>query len=241
MMADYNKNVFINCPYDKEYKGLLDATLFVIIALGYNPRLAKETSDSGENRIDKIVRIIQECRYSIHDLSRVVSSRSGEFFRLNMPLELGIDYGCRKLIPNFSDKKFLILEKEKYTFQKAISDLSGIDVKEHGNNGAKIVECIRDWFAETVRVQEVPSADRIFADYTDDFQVNLLEYAEKLGFKKTNYIDKITTYEYINFIDKWKLNKPLYNSVITMPDKQERKSVNIDKDLLNKDSSLRSD
>ena len=39
--------------------------------------------------------LIEQSRYAIHDLSRLQASREGEYYRLNMPLELGIGVGCK--------------------------------------------------------------------------------------------------------------------------------------------------
>lgn len=201
---DYSRNVFINCPYDSEYKGLMNAVIFTVIVLGFSPRLALESSDSSQNRIDKIVKLIEESQYSIHDLSRIISKKSGEVFRLNMSLELGIDFGCIKLLnEKFGNKKLLVLDKEPYRFQQAVSDLSGIDIKSHEDKGSKIIECVRNWFAETVGVRKSPSAEKIYSEYTDEFQVFLLNEAKALGFNESNYVDKITTPEYIDFIHEW--------------------------------------
>lgn len=52
--SDFDKNVFINCPFDEDYKSLLRPLLFTIIYLGHNPRISSERSDSAENRTDKI-------------------------------------------------------------------------------------------------------------------------------------------------------------------------------------------
>src|SRR4029078_707373 len=80
----FGTSVFINCPFDEEYKLLLQPILFTLVYVGLCPRLASETSDSLEPRIEKILRLIQECKYSIHDLSRLKSQKANEFARLNM-------------------------------------------------------------------------------------------------------------------------------------------------------------
>ncbi len=48
-----------------------------------------------------------------------------------MPFELGIDLGCRDYNSEekYKLKKILILEEEKYSTQKALSDLSFADCK----------------------------------------------------------------------------------------------------------------
>ena len=66
----FDKNVFINCPFDARYAPILQGILFCLIRFGLNPRIATERSDSGESRIDKILELVESSRYSIHDLSR---------------------------------------------------------------------------------------------------------------------------------------------------------------------------
>jgi len=124
----YELNVFVNCPFDKKYLALLRPLLFTVVYLGHRPRIASERSDSGENRLDKICELIRQSKFSIHDLSRLKSGRARELYRMNMPFELGIDYGSRQHGPEFMrGKKCLILEKEPYDFKVALSDLSGVD------------------------------------------------------------------------------------------------------------------
>ena len=221
----YGDNVFINCPYDIKYKGLMEAIIFVVVVLGFNPRLSLETSDSGENRIDKIVKLIKDSKYSIHDLSRMVSSKPGEYFRLNMPLELGIDLGCRKLLGSqFGDKRFLILEEEKYRFKEALSDLSGVDIKAHDGRSDMIIRCVRNWFSETVGLRSVPSPEKINEDFTEDFQTFFLAKAKELGYTETNYLADIPTVEYIDYIKEWRKTKKLYYNII--PIKCEPQEIN---------------
>jgi hypothetical protein len=97
--VDFDRSVFVNCPFDDAYLALLRPLLFTVIYLGYAPRIASERSDSGESRLDKICELIRSCRYSIHDLSRLKAARADEFYRMNMPFELGIDYGARQYGP----------------------------------------------------------------------------------------------------------------------------------------------
>ena len=93
--SEFSRNVFLNCPLDKEYEPVLQAVLFCLVRLGLKPRIATERSDAGEARISKIIELIKSSRYSIHDLSRCQARRAGERYRLNMPFELGMDFGCR--------------------------------------------------------------------------------------------------------------------------------------------------
>jgi len=66
-----------------------------VVYLGYSPRIALETNDSGKLRLNKITELIKESKLGIHDISRIKAKKKNEFFRLNMAFELGLDMGAR--------------------------------------------------------------------------------------------------------------------------------------------------
>ena len=201
-VAGYESNVFINCPFDKEYYALLRPLLFTIIYLGYNPRIASERSDSAENRVDKVCELIRDSKYSIHDLSRLKASRAKEYYRLNMPFELGVEYGARLFGASFMNrKKCLILERRRYDFKRALSDLSGVDIKSHKNKPDEVVRAVRDWFVETVGLRGVKTATVIwylFNDFTSAFYEAMV--AEGSPEKD---IDEMPLPEYPDYIRDW--------------------------------------
>ena len=152
---DFNKNVFINCPFDSEYDSLLQPILFTIVYFGFTPQIASRTTDSGEQRISKILSLILKSKYSIHDLSRIRSAKRGELYRLNIPFELGIDYGCRCTAKGqLTGKKFLVLSEKPHDYKEALSDLAGIDASSHMNKPDKVVLALRNWFIESVPSNE---------------------------------------------------------------------------------------
>jgi hypothetical protein len=199
---EFDKSVFINCPFDHKYYSLLRPLLFTIGYLGFIPRIALETSDSGEPRVEKICQLIKSCRYSIHDLSRLKARKRGEFYRLNMPFELGVDYGSRRFGSNrFQTKRYLILEEHAYNYKQALSDISGLDIKAHGNKPNKVVQAVRNWFVETVGLKDVEGPTLIwykFNDFASDF--NARRRSE--GFSKDD-LDMMPIREYLRFIKTW--------------------------------------
>ena len=143
---DFDRGVFVNCPFDDEYFYLLRPLLFCVIYLGFQPRIALEDLDSGAPRITKIVALVKKSRFAIHDFSRLQAEHVGEYFRLNMPFELGLDVGCRLFKRGkWQTKKCLILETERYRYQKAISDLSNSDIAAHRDEPAEVIVQIRNW------------------------------------------------------------------------------------------------
>lgn len=56
---------------------MLRSLLFTVVDCGLEPRIASESSDSGEIRVEKIKNLIRESRYSIHDISRMEAIKRG--------------------------------------------------------------------------------------------------------------------------------------------------------------------
>src|SRR5215210_4273901 len=115
---DYERSVFINCPFDADYASLFEAIVFAIHATGFLPKCSRERLDSSQIRLQKIVELIAASRYSIHDLSRTALDDEYGLPRFNMPLELGIDLGCKSFSPDHADKSLLLFDSERYRFQK---------------------------------------------------------------------------------------------------------------------------
>ena len=167
--VSFASSAFVNCPFDREYDHILQAILFCLIRFGLNPRIATERSDSAEPRVQKILQLIKSCRYSIHDLSRCQARHAGEHYRLNMPFELGVDFGCRHYGSKpLKDKVLLILEEKPYRYQATISDLAGCDIKAHRGDYAIAVRKLRNWLIDQGGFERVGAA-QILAEY-EDFQ-----------------------------------------------------------------------
>jgi len=195
------KNVFINCPYDKSYIQTLRPILFTVKFIGFNPRLAMESSDSGYMRINKILNLIKNCPYAIHDLSRLRSSRQKELFRMNMPFELGLDIGCRVFGGKEQKrKKCLVFEKGRHSLQAALSDLSNSDVYAHNDKPIAAVRSIRNWLIQEANIS-APSGTEIWYAY-NDFMGYLDNWLRKKGFLKID-IDTMPLFELLRHIDRW--------------------------------------
>lgn len=193
--------MFINCPFDSNYVVLLRPLLFTVVYLGYVPRIASESLDFGRPRIDKIVELIWQSKFSIHDLSRLQSSEKDEFYRLNMPFELGIDFGCRQFAQgNAKHKRFLILEKERYRYQRALSDLSGSDIGSHNNEPEDVVHAVRNWFREIV--SHSPPSGTVVWEHFNEFMADFYQARKEQGYKDKD-LQLMPTREYINFIEEW--------------------------------------
>jgi len=93
---NYARSVFVNCPFDDEYTPLFEAMIFTIFDCDFRPVCARERMNSAQMRLDKILGMIRDSQYSIHDLSRTTLDPRFSLPRFNMPFELGIAVGCSR-------------------------------------------------------------------------------------------------------------------------------------------------
>jgi hypothetical protein len=187
MSSPSSKNVFINCPYDVAYLPTLRPVLFAVRLLGFNPRLAMESADSGAMRLHRILSLIKQSRYAIHDLSRLRAHRRGEHFRLNMPFELGLDIGCRVFgKTKFRSKKCLVLERERYSINAALSDLSNSDVFSYNDEPETAVRHVRNWLVQEARARG-PSGTVIWYAF-NDFIADLYKSLQQQGFSEADIL-----------------------------------------------------
>lgn len=164
---NYSNNVFINCPFDEQYTDLFRAIVFTVYSCGFMPRCALEQDNALDSRLFKIQQLIRDCKYGIHDISRIELTTEG-LPRFNMPFELGLFFGAKHYGEDTQkDKVAIVFEKEKFSYQKYISDLNGIDTKAHGNKPEELIKHLVSWLKTASRRQTIPGAQAITANYRD--------------------------------------------------------------------------
>jgi hypothetical protein len=194
---EFDRNVFINCPFDSAYQCLIRPLLFTIVYCGLKPRIASERADSGEVRVSKIIELLRESKYSVHDLSRM-DPTADTLPRLNMPFELGLDIGMRIAGKGrLSQKKILIIEREKYRYQAALSDLSGNDIRSHSDSPEELVRQVRNWIVENVSPR-ARSGTQVWGAY-NEFMERFETETTHLGFAERD-LREMPIAEYIGFI-----------------------------------------
>lgn len=189
--ASAARSVFVNCPFDADYLPLLHALLFTIHDCGFIARLAVEDAGGAEMRIEKIVRLIRESQYSIHDISRVELSGPSKLPRFNMPFEAGVAFGAVRF-DGAAGRDLLMLEAEAYRDQRTLSDLAGQDTQCHGNDARKLVAAVRTFLARKAVGEPTRGEAAIWARY-DTFRAALPLMAEAVGISRA----EIVTFEYL--------------------------------------------
>jgi hypothetical protein len=196
----FDKNVFINCPFDTEYKPLLRPLIFTIVYLGLEPKIS-ETTDSAKQRVISIQELITQSKYSIHDLSRIEVKKKNTLPRFNMPFELGLDIGCKQFGQGqLQEKRCLILEKEQYRYQKVLSDISGNDIEAHKEDAQTLIRKVRNWFFGQ-GISNPPSPTLIWNSF-NEFESSLAETLRGAGYNQDD-IEEMPKSEFISFVKDW--------------------------------------
>lgn len=198
--AQYDYNVFLNCPFDPAFRPLFQAIIFAVHDCGYIARCSLEIDDASEVRIEKISKVIASCRFGIHDISRTELDASTGLPRFNMPLELGIFLGAKRFgRAEQKRKSCLILDMERYRFQQYISDIAGQDIVAHAGRPEAAIKAVRDWLSNaTPKAIRIPSAATITTRYRS-FQDELPDACAKLRWSA----DDLTFNNFVVLVEEW--------------------------------------
>lgn len=165
-MKGLNRDVFINCPFDRAYQPKFYAAVFAIFRSGFRARCSLETDNAADSRFEKICRIIQECKYGVHDISRTESDGQPPLPRFNMPLELGVFLGlCIGGNKDQRQKRCIIFDRERYRYQRFISDISGQDIHSHDDDTGKLITELASWLREQSGDPKVPGGSAIAREF----------------------------------------------------------------------------
>lgn len=180
--AQFERCVFVNCPFDLDYLPLLHAMLFAIHDCGFISRMSVEDSGSNEMRIEKIIRIIGDSCYSIHDISRVEVSKATSLPRFNMPFECGLAMGAIRYGRSGAgrpQRDFLLMAAVPFQDRVTLSDLAGQDPEIHGNDPQRLVAAVRGFLSAKATGKRPRGAAAIWKRY-ERFQSQLPVLAERL-------------------------------------------------------------
>jgi hypothetical protein len=202
--TSYDTNIFFNCPFDDTFKPIFDALIFSAFDCGFAPHCALETDDSGQVRFEKILFIIRHCRLGVHDISRTELDRAHDLPRFNMPFELGLFIGAARFGTASQARKIcLILDRDRYRFQKFISDISGQDIAAHKDDPEAAIRALRKWLASLGLVERIPGGGSIIKRYRE-FQKILPQILARLDLEH----DEVSYADYTNIVSSWLADQP---------------------------------
>lgn len=200
----YETSVFVNCPFDDAYRDLFQALVFAIHDCGYVARCALELQDGSQVRIDKISLIIAECKLGIHDISRTELDADSGLPRFNMPFELGMFVGAKRYgRAEQKRKNGLILDTERYRYQRFISDIAGQDISAHSGDPSRVIRVVRDWLSSATPASLLLPSGSVIANRFRHFGDELPALCDLLHLRP----DELTFNDYVVQVEQWlKLN-----------------------------------
>ncbi len=179
-MALYEDCVFVNVPFDRKYSRLSAAIIFAVHDCGFVARSALEVEDSGQARVEKILNIIEQSKFGIHDISRAGIDRKTKLARFNMPLELGFFLGAARFgSERDRQKRCLVLDRESYRYRSFCSDISGQDIRAHNDEPRDAIRAVRDWLSSHRSGVLIPGGKAVFGRY-ELFRVQLPQQSREV-------------------------------------------------------------
>ena len=195
----YEHGVFVNCPMDDAYLPLLQAVVFAVYDCGYVAHSALEFNDASQVRIEKINSLIAGCRFGVHDISRTELDAGTGLPRFNMPLELGLFLGAKRFGTGKQKRKnCLVLDVERYRYQKFISDIAGQDIVAHDGEPVRAIKAVRDWLSDVDRFVKIPGGGTIAHRY-GTFRSMLPDACAKVGLDS----ESLTFNDYVIQVEEW--------------------------------------
>lgn len=207
-VVPFERSVFVNCPFDDDYAPIMQAIAFCITVLGFTPRIAPENADGSAARLTRILALIKGSKYGIHDLSRVRVYTPGEYARLNMPFELGLDHGSSQFGQGkLTEKSILVLGESRYDHQHALSDIAGWDIEAHQGNYERAIRIVRGWLIRHAHAEPI-GATQVLSLYAA-FQAWYWERELARGASEAE-IREYPTIDFVRAMGEWVgLGKPI--------------------------------
>lgn len=196
----YDRQVFVNCPFDAEYRPVFDAIVFTIHDCGFAARSALEVTDTSQVRIEKITAIIASCGLGLHDISRTELDTLTGLPRFNMPLELGLFLGAKRFgARRQKAKNCLVMDVERYRYQKFISDIAGQDIAVHRGNPTTAIRVVRDWLSDAGKAAAKLPGGTAMAKRYAAFLEELPTSCAAVGL----VVDELTFRDYVVQVEEW--------------------------------------
>ena len=160
-----------------------------------------DETDGAEIRVSKIARMIGECDWGIHDLSRVEVGPAG-VPRFNMPMELGLHLGARLFgSSRHKRKRALILEAKSHRYDAVLSDISGQDIAVHRNDPNEAIRRMRNWLSEHRTPSEPPLPGSVAMN--DDYRLFQTEVGALLTARRLDPLEELPHSDFLFAVRDW--------------------------------------
>src|SRR5262245_41060202 len=113
-------NVFFNVAFDDQTEWLYLSLILSLVGVGLNPRCVLDIPPD-RSRLQRLIALIGECPFSVHDLSRVqLCDRGFRVPRFNMPFELGLAVEIAHGPSRRPAHRFRVLEQTRHRMTQSL-------------------------------------------------------------------------------------------------------------------------
>ena len=141
--------VFLNYPFDEDFKHFSLALHFAVVAARLIPICAFDLTSPDRPRLEMLIDAIVGCNYSAHDLSRIRGEGDQNIARMNVPVEMGMaifhashsqreQHRCAFFVPTPHEHRLVV------------SDLGGLDPPCYDNDESTLVSKVYEWLRTIV-------------------------------------------------------------------------------------------
>jgi hypothetical protein len=148
LIAYRRHQVFLNYPYDQDYRPFAEALSFGVVAAGLLPVSALDLTTPDSLRLDMLVDAIENCDYSAHDLSRSRGEGDDNFARMNMPVEMGMALFYALSTRRSGHRCAFFVPSSSRSHHKYVSDLAGLDPRHYGEDPVTLLVAIYEWLRD---------------------------------------------------------------------------------------------
>lgn len=116
-----------------------------------------------------------------------------------MPLELGVFIGAKRFgDPKQRRKRALVLDTEKYRYQKFMSDIAGQDIKSHGGDPITALKEVVNWLRGHSRSKAFPGGNVVATEFAEfEIALPLILQARAL------HREDMTFGDYVSIVAGW--------------------------------------
>ena len=151
---------FLNIPYDDKFENLYLAYIVGLTAHGLVPTTTLGVPRDAR-RLERIFELIQGCRYSVHDISRVqLDPGPPRAPRFNMPFELGLAVAWARLNPG--RHSWIGCDEIPHRPVRSLSDLAGTDFHTHHGIVAGVLAALCNAFVSRTQRPTVPKMQTVY-------------------------------------------------------------------------------
>jgi hypothetical protein len=175
----FERSVFISSPPSGASDELFQAVVFAVQIAGFIPRSTLEVVHAGQAHLERIMAIIAECRFGVHDISRTELGVY-DLPAFNLPFELGLDLACSRYGTGaLADKKVIVFDRKAYRYQRFLSDLVGYPIYSHSGKPLTLLRRVGDWLKQESKDKTIPSG-RYMASRYHEFRAALPDLFRRL-------------------------------------------------------------